>query len=99
MPIDPVAFHDFEQAGWQRAAEYYPGSFGTLTSQATEPLLDAAGGGPGVRGVGVAAGARAVAAGAGRRGAAVVAGGFSPLLNEGARGGGAGPTLVAGAAE
>ena len=67
MTVDPIAFHDFEQHGWQRAAEYYPDSFGMLTRQTTEPLLDAAGIGPGMRvldvatGPGYVAGAAAVA--------------------------------------
>src|SRR5438132_201523 len=42
MTIDASAFRDFEQAGWQRAAEHYPKAFGDLTSQAAGPLLDAA---------------------------------------------------------
>ena len=27
MTIDPSAFHDFEQAGWERAAEHYAEAF------------------------------------------------------------------------
>jgi SAM-dependent methyltransferase len=41
--IDPNAFHDFEHAGWQRASTDYHRNFGSLTSQAIRPLLDAAG--------------------------------------------------------
>ena len=83
MSIDPVAFHDFEQAGWQKAAEHYPGSFGTLTIHATEPLLDAAGVGPSrarMRVLDVATGPGYVAAAAAGRGADVVGVDFSPLM-------------------
>jgi SAM-dependent methyltransferase len=41
--IDPKGFHDFEHAGWQRAANDYHRYFGSLTSQAIAPLLDAVG--------------------------------------------------------
>lgn len=41
--IDPQQFHDFEHAGWQRAASNYDRYFGGLTSQAIAPLLDAVG--------------------------------------------------------
>ncbi len=41
--IDPKSFHDFEHAGWQRAAGDYHRHFGSLTSQAIGPLLDAVG--------------------------------------------------------
>ncbi len=38
------SFHDFEQAGWERAAEHYGDAFGGLTAQTIKPLLRAAGG-------------------------------------------------------
>jgi SAM-dependent methyltransferase len=41
--IEPQAFHDFEHAGWQRAAGDYHRHFGSLTSQAIAPLLNAVG--------------------------------------------------------
>ncbi|MGH9640196.1 MAG: class I SAM-dependent methyltransferase [Candidatus Acidiferrales bacterium] len=41
--IEPKAFRDFEHAGWQRAASDYHRHFGSLTSQAIGPLLDAIG--------------------------------------------------------
>jgi ubiquinone/menaquinone biosynthesis C-methylase UbiE len=41
--IDAKGFHDFEHAGWQRAAGGYHHYFGSLTSQAIAPLLDAVG--------------------------------------------------------
>jgi SAM-dependent methyltransferase len=40
---DAKSFHDFEHAGWQRAASEYHRYFGSLTSQAIRPLLDAVG--------------------------------------------------------
>lgn len=44
--IEPKAFHDFEHAGWQRAAGDYHRYFGALTSQSIAPLLDALGAPP-----------------------------------------------------
>ena len=99
MTVDPIAFHDFEQEGWQRAAEYYPDSFGTLTMQTTEPLLDAAGIGPGMRVLEVATGPGYVAGAAAARGADVVGLDFSPLMIEEARRRYAGLTFVEGDAE
>src|SRR5262249_22676865 len=79
------AFHDFEQAGWQRAAEHYPDAFGSLTSQAAGPLLDAVRAGPGVRILDVATGPGYVAGAAAARGAGVVSIDFSPAMLERAR--------------
>ena len=78
--IDPVAFHDFEQHGWQRAAAYYSHTFGTLTAQTTEALLDAAGVKAGLRVLDVATGPGYVAGAAAARGATVVAVDFSPSM-------------------
>ena len=83
--IDPRAFHDFEQAGWQKAAAYYSDTFGTLTAQAVEPLLDSLGVGAGVRLLDVATGPGYVAASASSRGALVVGIDFSPLMIDQAR--------------
>jgi SAM-dependent methyltransferase len=84
--IDERAFHDFEQAGWQKAAAYYSATFGTLTARAAGPLLDALGVGAGLRILDVATGPGYVAAEAAARGAAVVGVDFSPLmLGEAAR--------------
>jgi SAM-dependent methyltransferase len=41
QPFDESAFHDFEQRGWERAAEHYDAAFGALTVQAAPALLDA----------------------------------------------------------
>ena len=79
-PIDPSAFHRFEQAGWQRAALHYSDTFGTMTAQTTRSLLDAAGVEAGMRVLDVATGPGYVAAEAARRGASVVAIDFSPVM-------------------
>ena len=63
----PNAFHDFEQAGWQKAAEHYPRTFGTLTAQATGPLLEAVGVRAGMRLLDVACGPGYMAAAAAAR--------------------------------
>lgn len=84
--IDVLAFHDFERAGWQRAAAYYQHTFGTLTLQSGEALLDAAGVRAGTRLLDVATGPGYVAAAAAVRGAAVVGVDFSPAMVERARG-------------
>jgi SAM-dependent methyltransferase len=83
--IDPAAFHDFEQSGWQRASEYYSDTFGTLTCQTAEPLLDAAAVTAGVRVLDVATGPGYVAGLAAARRARVVAVDFSPLMVDDAR--------------
>src|SRR5262247_3201964 len=73
-------FHAFEHQGWQRAASRYAGSFGELTEQLAEPLLDAAQVRAGARVLDVATGPGYVAAAAARRGARVVAIDFSAAM-------------------
>jgi SAM-dependent methyltransferase len=80
-----TAFHAFEQAGWERAAAYYADTFGTLTVQTIEPLLDAVKIVPGARLLDVATGPGYVAGAAAVRGATVVGVDFSPLMVEQAR--------------
>ena len=80
-----TAFHDFEQAGWERAAPCYGDTFGTLTVQAIEPLIDAVMIAPGARLLDVATGPGYVAGAAAARGATVVGLDFSPLMVEQAR--------------
>ncbi len=63
------SFHDFEQAGWERAAEYYGDAFGSLTAQTIKPLLKAAGVTGGMRLLDVATGPGGVAAAAAEWGA------------------------------
>lgn len=85
MP-SPNAFHDFERAGWQRATEHYPDTFGTLTAQTTGPLLDAAGVQSGMRVLDVATGPGYVAGAAALRGAGVIGLDFSSsMVAEGRR--------------
>src|SRR5258705_7569271 len=94
-----TAFHDFEQAGWERAAAYYADTFGTLTVQAIEPLLDAVTIGPGARLLDVATGPGYVAGAAAARGATVVGVDFSPLMVAQARERSPGVEFVEGDAE
>jgi len=83
--IDPSAFHDFEHVGWERAAEHYARTFGTLTVQATDPILDAVQITPGTQLLDVASGPGYVAAAAALRRATVVGIDFSPAMVEDAR--------------
>jgi SAM-dependent methyltransferase len=68
---DPQAFHDFEQTGWERAAEFYGDAFGALTSQTAGPMLDAVGASTGTRLLDVACGPGFIAGAAADRGAIV----------------------------
>src|SRR3954452_17103388 len=67
-----TTFHDFEQAGWERAAEFYGDTFGALTAQTAPPLLDAAAIAAGTRVLDVASGPGWVAGAAAARSAAVI---------------------------
>ena len=80
MTAQPTAFHDFEHAGWERAAEYYGDAFGALTEQTAGPILDAVRAAPGTRLLDVATGPGFVAAAAAQRGAAVVGLDFSAAM-------------------
>ena len=80
MTASANAFHEFEQAGWERASSEYDRRFGELTMQAVAPLLDAVGAAPGTRLLDVASGPGYVAAAAARRGASVVGVDFSELM-------------------
>jgi SAM-dependent methyltransferase len=82
---DPTSFHDFEQSGWQRAAAQYADTFGTLTVQASEPLLDAAAVVSATRLLDVASGPGYVAAAAAARGATVLGLDFSTVMVEDAQ--------------
>src|SRR5438477_11403025 len=77
---DPTAFHDFEHAGWERAAEYYADAFGVVTKGTAGPLLDAVGAQAGVRLLDVACGPGFITAAAAARGADVVGLDFSPAM-------------------
>jgi ubiquinone/menaquinone biosynthesis C-methylase UbiE len=85
-PVGPSPFHAFERAGWESIPRTYQDGFGTLTTQAIGPLLDAAEVGPGVRLLDVATGPGYVAGAAAARGALVVGVDFSaPMLAEARR--------------
>ncbi len=78
--LDPAAFHVFEHAGWQGAAQQYDDAFGSLTRQTIAPLLDAAGVRSGTRVLDVASGPGYVAAAAAERGARVTGLDFSAAM-------------------
>jgi SAM-dependent methyltransferase len=73
-------FHDFEQAGWERAADRYGDAFGGLTSQTIPSLLRAAGVTKGTRLLDVASGPGYVADAAAKQGASAVGVDFSPEM-------------------
>src|SRR4029453_5695537 len=79
-PHDATAFHDFEHAGWEQAAEYYADAFGRLTRQTAEPLLDAVRARAGTQLLDVACGPGFIAAAAARRGAQVTGLDFSRAM-------------------
>ena len=70
-------FHDFEQQGWERAADHYGDAFGSLTSQTIPALLRALGAGTSGRLLDVASGPGYVAAAAATLGASAVGVDFS----------------------
>jgi SAM-dependent methyltransferase len=80
------AFHDFEQAGWERAARFYADSFGPLTIQTAGALLDAVGTGNRTRLLDVACGPGFIAAAAAQRGSVVTGLDFaSAMIDEATR--------------
>jgi SAM-dependent methyltransferase len=84
-PFDAAAFHEFEHAGWERAAGHYGEAFGHLTAQTAGPMLDAAGVAAGTRVLDVATGPGFIAAAAAARGAAVAGLDFAPAMIADAR--------------
>ena len=78
--IDPPKFREFERAGWQSIPAQYHRAFGSLTTQAIEPLLDVVGAGKGVKLLDIACGPGYVAAAAAQRGATVVGVDFSAAM-------------------
>ena len=77
---DPGVFRTFEHTGWLKVAERYHDFFASLTIQAVEPLLDAAGVSKGVRLLDVASGPGYVAGAAAQRGAVAVGVDFSASM-------------------
>jgi SAM-dependent methyltransferase len=80
-----TTFHDFEQTGWERAAAHYSDTFGTLTTQTAEPMLDAVGARAGTRLLDVATGPGFIAGAAAARGAIVTGLDFSAAMIADAR--------------
>jgi SAM-dependent methyltransferase len=70
--VDADAFNAFEAAGWESKSAGYDDFLGQITGRLVEPLLDAAGVGPGRRVLEVATGPGYAAARAAERGAVVV---------------------------
>jgi SAM-dependent methyltransferase len=79
------AHSDFEQAGWERAAGCYEATFAAATRNFLEPLVAAAGAGPGVRLLDLASGTGALAAVAAAHGAEVIGIDFAPAMLREAR--------------
>ena len=77
---DSRAFHDFEHAGWERAATFYADAFGELTAQTAGALLDAVGAKQGTRLLDIACGPGFIAGAAAHRGATVVGLDFSAAM-------------------
>jgi len=82
---DSDRFREFEHSGWQSIPAGYHEAFGSLTSQAIGPLLDAVGAKKGVKLLDIASGPGYVAAAAARRGALVLGIDFSAAMVEKAR--------------
>jgi SAM-dependent methyltransferase len=75
-----TSFHDFEQAGWERAAEFYGEAFGALTAQTAPALLEAVGAARGRRLLDVASGPGFIAGAAASLGSDVVGLDFAPTM-------------------
>jgi SAM-dependent methyltransferase len=82
---DPAEFRNFEHAGWEEISDQYHRAFGELTTQAIEPLLDAARVRRGTKLLDVACGPGYVAARASQRGAIVLGVDFSSAMLEEAK--------------
>ena len=79
------AFREFEEAGWGKAATPYHRHWGGLTSQSSQPMLDAAGVASGSKVLDIATGPGYVASAAQQRGAEVIGIDFSEAQIELAR--------------
>ncbi len=78
--VDPDRFREFEHSGWQSIPAGYHEAFGSLTSQAIGPLLDAVRAKKGVKLLDIASGPGYVAAAAAQRGAIVLGIDFSAAM-------------------
>jgi ubiquinone/menaquinone biosynthesis C-methylase UbiE len=83
--IEPEEFRNFELAGWEQIPNQYHQTFGELTSQAIEPLLDAARVRKGTKLLDIACGPGYVSALAVKRGAVVLGVDFSNSMLEQAK--------------
>ena len=73
-------YREFERAGWERAAQFYAGSFETVTGLFAKQLLGAVGAGPETRVLDVACGSGSMTAMAAALGAQVQGVDFSPNM-------------------
>lgn len=80
MILEPEKFRRFEHAGWQDIPAGYHEAFGSLTTQAIEPLLDAIRLKKDMSFLDIASGPGYVAAVAAKRGATVLGVDFSPAM-------------------
>ena len=80
MILEPEKFRSFELAGWEGIPKEYHQSFGVLTAQAIEPLLDAVRLKKGMSFLDIASGPGYVAAAAAKRGATVLGVDFSAAM-------------------
>jgi SAM-dependent methyltransferase len=82
---DVRAFHDFEQRGWERAAQHYGDAFGALTAATAPALLDAVQANRSTRLLDVASGPGFIAGAAAARGADVIGLDFASAMVKAAR--------------
>lgn len=80
MILEPEKFRNFEHAGWENIPGGYHEAFGSLTTQAIEPLLDALRLKKGMSFLDIASGPGYVAEAAAKRGATVLGVDFSPAM-------------------
>lgn len=78
--LEPEKFRAFEHAGWENIPAAYHQTFGHLTAQAIDPLLDAAGVKKQTRFLDIASGPGYVAAAAAKRGATVLGVDFAAAM-------------------
>jgi len=80
MVLEAEKFRHFERTGWEKIPDTYHEAFGQLTTQAIEPLLDAARAKRGITFLDIASGPGYVAAAAAKRGATVLGVDFSAAM-------------------
>jgi len=85
MKNNPLLFHNFEYQGWQKSVDQYHSSFGILTHQSIEPLLNSVNTKAGTKLLDIATGPGYVAAYAHQRQCHVIGLDFSEAMLEKAR--------------